>query len=1056
MGGYEFMREMCLGECLKLCLLVVTVFVFVLVSFLSFSVVGAQDSASAQIGVPERVEVDEEVDIETSFYIPDVEETDVSYLSLQPYVNDTLIETESSPAPPGSNVSFVFDYVFEQKGDYEVRSEATVTLGNEIIEINASESVEVTSKGFDVYINMQNPVYAEVDENTNLSPTLELADLDENQTINVSTSLLLDGERIESRDASIRDGESKEVSFSHVFTEKGNFTPELLVEATVNGEEFEKNAFFNLSVMETDPQRKNIQGMSFGSLSFLEEEFSLDNKSINRTLDKLPIDAADEGLIFSQGEDVFYVITGEKRKGYANISGWLLQNKVSIRDVEIQLFVAEYINYREKTQSTTINELMNSSSEFSQEIVEVDSIKRQISQQINQGDGTESPVTVGYVSESPPEIKPLVKEAIDNGGELIKGPGSLEIKQKLRPGNTSLPVFSYEESYWYNGQAETEAIVLEPGTKIYELLTNSTTEEVSNLLPSEEDKPILYEIESKLDYEGIIAIQAIKQNPEIYEDKVIAFVSKGIGGKISIQETINNVSVTNVTGDILLEGGVSWYRIVDSFEESTLVTLGASSHKGQETIYEPYLGMYTYIGRVVSLDEINELLEGVGLVVYERKNIAESEEPDIEEDLRNKLTNRTKEINKVLLSFTQKNPKEVPTKEITEHIEIEVQGPGELPENISLKKPIEIKIGYIRNETSINLTIKHSFLSKINLLAKGNTSGAEIKIKQINKELTEIPQDPIGETETYRAFELELKNLTEQINEEAEIEFSVPREWFNETNTNQENVSLQRFGENQNWSKLPTNITEENETHISYRANPQDTSVFAVTAEKETEDEDKEEKPLEFVVEELSLSPEINQPGEITQVTVQVTNTGGEEGTYRANLTVNGEIKETQALSISLGETRAIGFDLEIQEPGEYIVKVGEETAELIIEQKESDISITNVSLSKQKVPPEQNITVTVELRNSGEAAGNYTLGLSVNDELIKQRTTEVGPKSTKEVEIDISREKEGTYELDINGFIEEFEVEKDRTPGFSSLVAIVALLIVSLIYKKKNKKNRV
>jgi hypothetical protein len=59
-------------------------------------------------------------------------------------------------------------------------------------------------------------------------------------------------------------------------------------------------------------------------------------------------------------------------------------------------------------------------------------------------------------------------------------------------------------------------------------------------------------------------------------------------------------------------------------------------------------------------------------------------------------------------------------------------------------------------------------------------------------------------------------------------------------------------------------------------------------------------------------------------VTANVGNDGGQEGSYLANLMINGQTHDTQAIFLSPEQSQAIVFTIPDNEPGRYVVQIGD------------------------------------------------------------------------------------------------------------------------------------
>ncbi len=113
----------------------------------------------------------------------------------------------------------------------------------------------------------------------------------------------------------------------------------------------------------------------------------------------------------------------------------------------------------------------------------------------------------------------------------------------------------------------------------------------------------------------------------------------------------------------------------------------------------------------------------------------------------------------------------------------------------------------------------------------------------------------------------------------------------------------------------------------SFTGKPDGFSVFAILAD-----------PPSFEVSNLSISPSEREiwdfptfavrKGEEAIVTADVTNTGNYEASYIASLQVNGEIMDSQELTLAPGQTEQVTFTISGIEQGDYQIVVGGLSAE--------------------------------------------------------------------------------------------------------------------------------
>jgi len=82
-------------------------------------------------------------------------------------------------------------------------------------------------------------------------------------------------------------------------------------------------------------------------------------------------------------------------------------------------------------------------------------------------------------------------------------------------------------------------------------------------------------------------------------------------------------------------------------------------------------------------------------------------------------------------------------------------------------------------------------------------------------------------------------------------------------------------------------------------------------------------KPAEFTVTDLAVQPLEAGLGEPITISVNVTNVGGEEGSYSLNLTVNDLFKGNQTVLLFGGNSSIVGFTDAENAEGNYVVKIG-------------------------------------------------------------------------------------------------------------------------------------
>ena len=89
--------------------------------------------------------------------------------------------------------------------------------------------------------------------------------------------------------------------------------------------------------------------------------------------------------------------------------------------------------------------------------------------------------------------------------------------------------------------------------------------------------------------------------------------------------------------------------------------------------------------------------------------------------------------------------------------------------------------------------------------------------------------------------------------------------------------------------------------------------------------------PAEFTITSLNLNSARVNPREPVTASAEITNTGGTEGNYTLNLTINGEVEQAETVTLAPQETETVAFTITKEEPGSYSVSVGGLTDEFTV-----------------------------------------------------------------------------------------------------------------------------
>jgi hypothetical protein len=119
-----------------------------------------------------------------------------------------------------------------------------------------------------------------------------------------------------------------------------------------------------------------------------------------------------------------------------------------------------------------------------------------------------------------------------------------------------------------------------------------------------------------------------------------------------------------------------------------------------------------------------------------------------------------------------------------------------------------------------------------------------------------------------------------------------------------------------------------------------------------------------------------------------------------------------------------------------------------------AQISTQYLSVNPQQTYAGQAVTVSTNVINTGDQAGNYNVALKVNGQVEQTRMVSVGPQATQPVKFTVTRSEPGTYTVAIDGQRDSFSVlgsggSNAKAPVNSGLIAIIlvgALILVAVV----------
>ncbi|KPK20762.1 MAG: hypothetical protein AMJ70_08030, partial [Dehalococcoidia bacterium SG8_51_3] len=160
---------------------------------------------------------------------------------------------------------------------------------------------------------------------------------------------------------------------------------------------------------------------------------------------------------------------------------------------------------------------------------------------------------------------------------------------------------------------------------------------------------------------------------------------------------------------------------------------------------------------------------------------------------------------------------------------------------------------------------------------------------------------------------------------------------INDLPENVESITLSYYNPESGWTDLqPETIALAEVGKIT--SSIKHFTIFAVLAEVTPPPAPTVLPPANFILSNLSITPSLSKAwehltfivrtGKECIISVEITNIGGQHGSYTANLIVNGVLQETKEISLDPEQTQKIIFLLSDNERGNYVIQIDDSHGE--------------------------------------------------------------------------------------------------------------------------------
>jgi hypothetical protein len=118
----------------------------------------------------------------------------------------------------------------------------------------------------------------------------------------------------------------------------------------------------------------------------------------------------------------------------------------------------------------------------------------------------------------------------------------------------------------------------------------------------------------------------------------------------------------------------------------------------------------------------------------------------------------------------------------------------------------------------------------------------------------------------------------------------------------------------------------------------------------------------------------------------------------------------------------------------------------------EAQFSLQYLSINPGQTTAGQPVTITTNVVNTGDEAGNYNVALKINGQVEEAKMVSVGPHGTQPVKFTVTKDQPGTYNVDILDKAGSFVITGaggttgSSTGGFIVLALIGVLVIATIV----------
>ena len=197
--------------------------------------------------------------------------------------------------------------------------------------------------------------------------------------------------------------------------------------------------------------------------------------------------------------------------------------------------------------------------------------------------------------------------------------------------------------------------------------------------------------------------------------------------------------------------------------------------------------------------------------------------------------------------------------------------------------------------------------------------------------------------------------------------------------------------------------------------------------------------PANIQLTDLNITPTQATVDQTITITLNATNLGDQKGSYIANLTIDGTPSLSQTVQLSGSQTKTIEFIIDSASEGSHTVKIGNLEGTFTVQNK---FTLSDLAINRTQAGIGEPIGISVKITNRVEQNEEYSVTLTINDEVAETKTGRIDGSATISLLFEVTKQTEGIYVFTIGSLNGTFKVLPAAPPARPAEFAVNNLVI--------------